>query len=91
MSKASSKAMEALHGALASTFKDILENGEVAIDKETGEAVKVTPQASTLNAIRQFLKDNKIEAADGANKDMNALARMHLPFQSENDEFGLPQ
>jgi hypothetical protein len=91
MSKASNAAMEALHGVLASTFKDILENGEAVVDKETGELTRITPGAATLNAIRQFLKDNKIEAANGTNKDMNAIARMHLPFQSENDEYGLPQ
>ncbi len=90
MSKASKAAMEALHGALAKTFKEILENGEVAVDKETGAAVKVTPGASTLNAVRQFLKDNGIEAAPGSNPEMGELARKTaLPFQPKLDEHGL--
>lgn len=92
MSKASKAALEALHKALAETFKDILENGETAIDKETGEAVKITPNASTLNAIRQFLKDNSIDADPNTNPEMQALVnRASLPFPSTKDEYGLPQ
>lgn len=89
MSTASKKAMEALHKALADTFKDILDNGKTAIDKETGEAVKITPDAATLGAIRQFLKDNGIEAAEGTNEDLNRLAGKALPFMPKADEHGL--
>lgn len=91
MSRASKTVMEALHGALAGAFKDILENGKTAIDKETGEAVKVTPDASTLNAIRQFLKDNNIEANVENNDALASLARRSLPFPTQTDEHGLPQ
>ena len=86
---ASKKAMEALHKALAETFKDILDNGKTAIDKETGEAVKITPDAATLGAIRQFLKDNGIEAAEGKNETLNEVARRALPFPAQPDEHGL--
>lgn len=86
---ASKKAMQALHKALADTFKDILEDGKTVIDKETGEAVKVTPDAATLGAIRQFLKDNGIEAAEGTNSDLQALNRRALPFDTQPDEHGL--
>lgn len=89
MSAASKKVMEALHQALAETFKDILDNGKTAIDKETGEAVKITPDAATLGAIRQFLKDNGIEAAEGKNETLNALAGRKLPFLPKTDEHGL--
>lgn len=90
MSRASKAAMDALHGALATTFKDILENGEVVVDKETGDAVRVKPGASMLNAVRQFLKDNGIEAAPGTNPEMGELARKtSLPFQPKLDEHGL--
>jgi len=92
MSKAPKAVLEALHAALATTFKDILENGETAIDKETGEAVKVTPGASTLNAIRQFLKDNSIDADISNSPELQGLAnRANLPFPSNTDEYGLPQ
>ena len=81
--------MDALHQALATTFKDILEKGEVAIDKETGEAMRVTPGASTLNAIRQFLKDNGIEAMPEAGSALKDLQKAALPFPTQTDEHGL--
>ena len=91
MSKnASQKELGSLHGRLASLFKEILENGEVVVDKQTGEAVKVTPGASTLNTIRQFLKDNGISSVKEHDPAMEQLAQA-LPFHSNNDEHGLPQ
>lgn len=89
MSRASKQAMDALHGALATTFKDILENGEKVVDKETGEVVRATPGASMLNAVRQFLKDNGVEAAPGTSPEVDALTRKSaLPFQPKPDEHG---
>ncbi len=94
--KASADTLDALHAALASHLTDVLENGEQKVDKETGEVVRIKPQAATLNVIRQFLKDNSTEALPGANTGMSALAHAahrHLPFprHSEDDESGLPQ
>lgn len=93
MARAPKAVLEALHAALANTFKDILENGETAVDKDTGEAVKVTPGASTLNAIRQFLKDNQIEAGptNDSLQDLGKKLTVSLPFERERDDFGLPQ
>ncbi len=89
MSAASKKVMEKLHAALAETFTEILNEGKTVIDKETGEPVKVTPDAATLGAIRQFLKDNGIEAAEGKSEALNALAGKSLPFMPKPDEHGL--
>lgn len=87
--RAAGAAMDALHAALAKTFADILQNGEVVVDKETGEGIKVTPGASMLNAVRQFLKDNGIESAPGTNDGINDLARKaDLPFPTQADEHG---
>jgi hypothetical protein len=89
MSKATNEAMSALHGALAREFKDILENGKAVQDRETGELVRLTPDASTLNAVRQFLKDNNIQSAPGTNPELANLAnRVNLPFPTQTDEFG---
>jgi hypothetical protein len=66
MSKADKTKLGAIHGMLADTFEDVLKNGEVSIetDKETGERVPVKATVSPAMAaqIRQFLKDNHIEA-----------------------------
>lgn len=48
MSKASEEALASLHGALAEAFKKKLESGDYT--------------ASDLSVIRQFLKDNGINA-----------------------------
>ena len=83
MSKAANKSrLEALHDALATEMARILKDGEVAVDKETGEAVRTTPAAATLNAIRQFLKDNNIEAPHDGTPAINSLrdAVTRLPF-----------
>lgn len=86
--RAKEDALAALHATLANTFTGILENGEVVIDKQTGEPMKVTPGASTLNAIRQFLKDNSITADLGSSEPLQALNEAVPNF--EPDEFGFP-
>ncbi|MFN4278294.1 MAG: hypothetical protein ACK4FJ_18530 [Ferrovibrio sp.] len=80
---ASQDKLAALHDALASHFADVLKNGEEELTKE-GEVVRVKPKAATLNAIRQFLKDNGIEAKPG---DGNGLGHLvaQLP-QFEDDD-----
>lgn len=80
------EAMEQLHAALAEQMKTILEEGVTAQDKETGEVLKLTPGANYLNAIRQFLKDNGIEAADAPNSPARQLADLPFPQADDEDE-----
>ena len=89
--RAKAEVMDALHKALAETFTKILTEGEVVVDKETGEPVRVTPGASTLNAVRQFLKDNGIDSAPGQSPSLNELGTRlaNLPFPVHTDEHGL--
>jgi hypothetical protein len=89
MSKADKTKLGAIHGMLADTFEDVLKNGEVSIetDKETGERVPVRATVSPAMAaqIRQFLKDNHIEA-DITKRPLVGLVN-GLPFAgSEDDE-----
>lgn len=81
MSKAADKSrLEELHDLLATKMKEILDGGKVV--EIGGEAVKVSPDAATLNAIRQFLKDNGIDAPVGGTPATNSLAdsATKLPF-----------
>jgi hypothetical protein len=70
MSKAPNTLLEQLHGELA---KDML------VKLKSGNAT-----ASDLNAIRQFLKDNGIEAGP-SNRVVNDIAKI-LPFQEAVNE-----
>ena len=86
--KAKEDALAALHAGLANSFADILKNGEVVKDKDTGEAMRITPGASMMSAIRQFLKDNSITADLGSSAPLQALTEAVPNF--EPDEFGFP-
>jgi hypothetical protein len=84
MSKAADKSrLEQLHDLLATEMKNILEGGKVVIID--GEPTKVSPDAATLNAIRQFLKDNSIEAPAGGTPATKGLqeAATKLPFGAD--------
>lgn len=72
---ATEAALSALHGELAAAFKDMLEARD-----ESGK--RLVPPAQVLNVIRQFLKDNGIEAD---RRTMSALAALShdLPFDGE--------
>lgn len=59
MSKATEEALATLHGEMAKAMKKKLAEGEYT--------------ASDLNVIRQFLKDNKIEADGDKNEDVKSL------------------
>lgn len=90
--KTDTKALQTLFDSLADTMRDVLENGKAVTDKETGELVRVTPDASTLNVIRQFLKDNQIDAVAKAGSPLGKLADS-LPFTgvpTADDEDGYP-
>lgn len=78
MNNATKEAMGALHGALANTLTDMLTKGETTVDKD-GEVVTLPPSAATLSVIRQFLKDNGIEALATPGSPIASLASA-LPF-----------
>lgn len=65
-----------LHGLMAIHFKDVLKHS-----RESGEPV---PPA-TLNAIRQFLKDNGIDCIGRNNQDINDLTK-DLPVFDETGD-----
>lgn len=72
---ATEAALSALHGELAAAFKDMLEARD-----ESGK--RLVPPAQVLNVIRQFLKDNGIEADRGTMSALAALSK-DLPFDGE--------
>ncbi len=77
-----SKAMEALFDAFADTLSKMITDGKAVVDKETGEVVHLTPDAASLNVVRQFLKDNGQGVLPGTNSKINDLAAS-LPFSGE--------
>lgn len=80
--KTTSKALEAVFDLLAEEFKAQLRDGKIAYDKNTGEEIKLSPDAATLNVIRQFLKDQGIEAIGEKSDQLGDLAAS-LPFNSD--------
>jgi len=76
-------------------LKDRLEHGEVLIHQgavatdEGGEPLRVRPSAATLNVIRQFLKDNGIDAMAPRGSDLDKLAGLlqtiQLPSEEDSD------
>lgn len=84
---AASKALlESIHDAIAGVFLDALTNGEIV--EVTGEDGAVTrerrkPSSALLSVIRQFLKDNRIEATPGKGSALGKLAAA-FPFPAED-------
>jgi len=76
--KTNSKSLESLFDAFADQLKTILTEGRTVVDKE-GEVVQLTPDAASLNVIRQFLKDTGTAPAPGTNPVVNDIAA-NLPF-----------
>lgn len=71
--RATEDLLSSLHGALARTMQEKLESG--------------TATASDLNVIRQFLKDNGIDAWGEANGDVQSLAEtFDFPVGDDDDE-----
>lgn len=80
MNKADERELASLHGKLAEVLKDAISKDY--IDPETGESLP--PPAAILNVARQFLKDNKIEAAPDAQKGpLHDLADLPI-FEDDN-------
>lgn len=73
--------MNDLHQLLAKEFRNMLVNGVKARDDE-GNVVTLTPSSAQLNVIRQFLKDNDIQAAM-TSKHMKGIVD-NLPFGDED-------
>lgn len=72
MSKASTEALDALHGALAMELARRLREG--------------TATAADLNVARQFLKDNGVEQPNLPGTPLRALTES-LPFANEGANF----
>ena len=71
-SRAPEQELAALHGALAKHMADMLKSKE-----------PVPP--ATLNAIRQFLKDNGIDCVGKSNPDVNDITENLPVFEPEED------
>jgi len=82
-----SRAMESLFDVFAETLKTMIAEGKAVMDKETGELVRLTPDAASLNVVRQFLKDNGQTVLPGTNKAVNDIASQ-LPFDGSEYEEG---
>jgi hypothetical protein len=81
---ASKELMERLHGALAKEFETMLTEGITVTDKE-GNAIKTSAPAATLNVIRQFLKDNGVEALAAPGTPLGNVAA-NLPFPDKGED-----
>lgn len=84
--KAESAKLDALHGALAEFFEDVLTNGEriTRVDKETGAVIteRAQPSAAMVNQIRTFLKDNHIEVDPTKSRRLDNILK-DLPFTDD--------
>ena len=74
-------AMQKLHSDLAKELSKMVRGGQVVMD-ENGLPVVISPTPAVLNVVRQFLKDNNIQAQLGKNKDLLDLESM-LPFHDK--------
>lgn len=80
------KTLDRIFDLMVAEMNKMLAEGKTVVDKETGEAVKISTDAATLNVIRQFLKDNNISAIED-NPDLHRLNEK-LPFPHAGDEAG---
>lgn len=63
--------LESLHGLLIDEFISRIQSGEA--------------EPSTLNAARQLLKDNSVDAVVTDDSPLNRLSKMVLPFDDERE------
>lgn len=75
MSKATEDLLASLHGALALHFKDLLDSAKSGEKQLT---------ASEMNVIRQFIRDNGIEAIATESNPLGQLTEA-LPFEVGGD------
>ncbi len=83
---ADEKTLGSMHDRMAVVMKDILDNGETAMNKEGEKVTGLTPSASTLNVIRQFLKDNGIDTARRKASPVASLAESLPTFEPDAEE-----
>jgi hypothetical protein len=77
-----------IYDGFVDTLKEIVKHGETYVDSE-GEVKRKTPAPATLNVIRQFLKDQNIQAtaAHKGLREVSAGARLY-PFNPNEDNEG---
>lgn len=80
---ASKDLMERIHEALATEIAKMLDEGVITKDDE-GNIVKLSPTPAMINVIRQFLKDNNIEADVSKNKALQSVVA-GLPFEGAGE------
>lgn len=78
---AKTSALEQMFNALVGELNKQLTEGRKVLTK-SGDVETVSPDAATLNVIRQLLKDNGIEATE-ENEELAKL-RDSLPFADED-------
>ena len=71
MSKASDQELSDLHGALAKTLREKLEDGSAT--------------SADMGIIRQFLKDNSIESLPGSGGALDKMALSLANFETEEN------
>lgn len=76
--------LEALFDNFADELGKLLKEGKTVVDKD-GEVRQITPDAATLNVVRQFLKDTGTTVAPNSNQKVNSIVD-NLPFAGEDDD-----
>ena len=64
--------MQELHGVLSRQLLKMVTGGQVVMD-DKGMPVVISPTPAVLNVVRQFLKDNNIQAQIGNSEDLTDL------------------
>jgi len=72
-----------LYDMLVDEMEKMLKEGKTVVAGD--EVVKVSPDAATLNVIRQFLKDNNVGGAAVPSNGANRIAQL-LPFPTSAKE-----
>jgi hypothetical protein len=80
VSKGTKDKLQDAHDKLTDMFIDLLDNGVPVKDETTGEVHKAPPPAAYVSVLRQFLKDNNVEAIAVPKSKMAGLVS-RLPFE----------
>ncbi len=72
-----------LHAYLARELRRQIVEGTVEVDKKGG-VVKVPPTPALLNVVRQFLRDNGVQADAKKNADVGDLLHSLPEFESDS-------
>lgn len=84
--KRTTKDLASMFDHMVDTMNSILKDGEEHVTKD-GEVIRTKPKAATLGVIRQFLRDQNINASHENHAGLNALATKFsdAPFDPEED------